>query len=242
MKYTYGIQLYSVRDIAEKDLFEALEQVAALGYKEVEFAGFFGHTAEEVKEMLDKTGLAVSGTHSGWEELTPDRIEETVKYHETIGNHNFIVPGADLTTLEKIEKFCEVMNFAQPILNKEGITLSYHNHSHEFEVCSWGSTIHSELEKRTSVDFEIDTYWAFNAGCDPIEVMDRLKDRIKVIHLKDGLIGGIGRTLGKGEAPVKEVRDYAYEHGFGIVVESETLTPDGITEAKECIEFLKTID
>ena len=188
MKYSYGIQLYSVRDITEKNLSKALEQVASLGYNEVEFAGFFGHTAEEVKEMLEKTGLTVSGTHSGWEELTPDRIEETVKYHKTIGNHNFIVPGADLTTLEKIEKFCEVMNFAQPILNKEGIDLAFHNHSREFEVQSWGSTIHSELEKRTNVDFEIDTYWSFNAGCDPIAVMDRLKDRIKVIFV-DGNYG-----------------------------------------------------
>ncbi len=242
MKYSYGIQLYSVRDITEKNLSEALEQIAALGYKEVEFAGFFGHSAEEIKSMLDKNGLVVCGTHSGWDELTPDRIDETVKYHKTIGNHNFIVPGADLSTLEKIERFCEVMNFAQPILNKEGISLAFHNHSREFEVQKWGSTIHSELEKRTSIDFEIDTFWAFNAGCDPIKVMDRLKDRIKLIHLKDGFIGGVGKPLGQGEAPIKEIRDYAYEHGFGIVVESETITPDGMTEAKECIEFLKTID
>ncbi len=242
MKYSYGIQLYSVRDITENNLAEALEQVAALGYKEVEFAGFFGYSAEEVKKMLVKNGLTVSGTHTGWNELTPENIEKTVEYHKTIGNHNIIVPGADLSTLDKIEKFCEVMNFAQPILNKEGISLAFHNHSREFEVQSWGSTIHSELEKRTNVDFEIDTYWAFNAGCDPIAVMDRLKDRIKVIHLKDGFRGGVGKPLGQGEAPIKAIRDYAYVHGFGIVVESETLTPDGITEAKECIEFLKTID
>ena len=86
----YGLQLYSVRDITVNDLSKALEQVAALGYKEVEFAGFFGHSAEDVKDMLDKNGLTVSGTHSSWEELTPDKIEETVKYHKTIGNHNFI--------------------------------------------------------------------------------------------------------------------------------------------------------
>ncbi len=242
MKYTYGLQLYSVRDITEKNLPMALEQVAALGYKEVEFAGFFGYSAEKIKEMLDKNGLAVSGTHTGWDELTPENIEKTVEYHEVIGNHNIIVPGADLNTLEKIEKFCEVMNFAQPKLNKEGISLAFHNHSREFELQSWGSTIHSELEKRLGIDFEIDTFWAFNAGCDPIEVMDRLKDRIKVIHLKDGFKGGVGKPLGQGEAPIKAIRDYAYEHGFGIVVESETLTPDGLTEAKECIKFLKTID
>lgn len=242
MKYTYGIQLYSVRDITEANLPVALSKIAALGYKEVEFAGFFGYSAEDVKDMLDKNELKISGTHSGWEDLTPDKIEETVKYHKAIGNPNYIIPGADLKTLEKIENFCEVMNFAQPILEKEGINLAFHNHSREFELQSWGSTIHSELEGRTNIDFEIDTFWAFNAGCDPIAVMDRLKDRIKVIHLKDGFMGGEGKPLGQGEAPIKAIRDYAYEHGFGIVVESETLTPDGMTEAKECIEFLRTID
>ena len=65
----YGLQLYSVRDITGTDLAGSLEQVAALGYRFVEFAGFFGHSAEDVKNMLDKNGLAVSGTHTGWQEL-----------------------------------------------------------------------------------------------------------------------------------------------------------------------------
>ena len=55
----YGIQMYSVRDLAAESLDAALEAVAAIGYKYVEFAGFFGHTAEEVKAMLDKHGLKV---------------------------------------------------------------------------------------------------------------------------------------------------------------------------------------
>ena len=109
MKYSYGIQLYSVRDITEKNLPEALEQVAALGYKEVEFAGFFGYSAEEIKKMLDKNGLTVSGTHTGWEELTPENIEKTVEYHRTIGNHNIIVPGADLS--QAVRKSTDVGKF-----------------------------------------------------------------------------------------------------------------------------------
>ncbi len=242
MKHSYGIQLYSVRDLSNNDLSSALKGVAELGYTSVEFAGFFGHSAYDVKAMLDNYGLAVVGTHSGFEDLRPENIIETVKYHKAIGNPNYIVPGARLDTLEYIDDFCNVMNFAQPILKAEGINLGYHNHSGEFVVMNWGSTIHSELEKRTSIDFEIDTYWAFNAGCDPIAVLDRLKSRIKLIHLKDGFMGGKGMALGEGEAPVKAIRDHAEKLGFGIVVESETLTPDGISEVGRCIDFLKTID
>ena len=235
----YGLQLYSIRDITPDDLAGSLKKVAELGYKYVEPAGFFGHSAEEVKRMLDDNGLILTGTHSSFEDLRPSKILDTVAYHKAIGNPDYIVPGADLSTLEKIEDFCNVMNFAQPILAAEGIRLGYHNHSHEFEVMPWGSTIHGELEKRTQVHFEIDTFWAFNAGCDPVAVMERLGSRIHVIHLKDGFMGGKGMPLGQGEAPVKAVIDYASKNGLAMVVESETLTPSGLGEAEACIGFLK---
>ncbi len=242
MEKNYGIQLYSVRDAMANDMAGTMQKVADMGYKYVEFAGFFGHTAEEVKEMLDKTGLICSGTHSPWTDLRPSKIMETIAYHKTIGNPDYIVPGADLSTLEKIEEFCAVMNYAQPILAAEGIKLGYHNHSHEFKVMPWGSTIHGELERRTNVHFEIDTFWAFNAGIDPIQTLARLKNRIHVIHLKDGFVGGKGIPLGKGEAPVKRVVEYAAANNLTMVVESETLTPSGLDEATACMEFLKTLE
>lgn len=68
----YGIQMYSVRDLTEKDLALALQKVSEIGYKSVEFAGFFGHSAEEVKAMLEQFGLTVSGTHSGLDDLEKD--------------------------------------------------------------------------------------------------------------------------------------------------------------------------
>ena len=68
----YGIQMYSVRDLTEKDLALALQKVSEIGYKSVEFAGYFGHSAEEVKAMLEQFGLTVSGTHSGLDDLEKD--------------------------------------------------------------------------------------------------------------------------------------------------------------------------
>lgn len=241
MNNKYGLQLYSVRDVTDTDLGGALERVAALGYSSVEFAGFFGHSASDVKAMLSNSGLVISGTHSPLNDLRPTRIMETVKYHAELGNPRYIVPGADLSTLEKIKDFCSVMNFAQPIFEAEGIKLGYHNHSHEFSLMPWGSTIHSEIERNTSIEFEIDTYWAFNAGIDPVGVMERLKDRISVIHLKDGFMGGKGVALGEGEAPVLEVIAAAEKYGFDMVVESETLSPTGLEEVERCIKYLHSI-
>ncbi len=239
MATEYGLQLFSLRDITGNDLEGALRAVGEVGYKYVEYAGFFGHSAEQGKEWQDKYGLKCSGTHSGWGELLPENIEATIAFHKTIGNPNYIIPGADLSTLDKIIDFCAVMNKAQIRLAEEGISLGYHNHSHEFVVMPWGSTIHSELEKRGTFDFEIDTFWAFNAGIDPVETLKRLSGRVKVIHLKDGFKGGAGKSLGQGEAPVLKVREYAVKNNIRMVVESEGLDPTGLEEVKRCIDFLK---
>jgi sugar phosphate isomerase/epimerase len=134
------------------------------------------------------------------------------------------------------------MNYAQPILAAEGIRLGYHNHAHEFKVQPYGSTIHAEIERRTNVHFEIDTFWAFEAGIDPIATLERLAHRIHVIHLKDGKRGGYGTPLGTGDAPVCDVVKYAEAHHLAMVVESETLNPDGMTEAKVCMEYLKSLE
>ncbi len=242
MAIEYGLQLNSVRDLTGADLEGALKAVAEMGYKYVEYAGFFGHPAETVAAWQEKYGLTCSGTHTGWGELLPENIEATIAYHKAIGNKHIIVPGAELDTLEKIIDFCHVMNRAQLRLAAEGISLGYHNHSHEFVVMPWGSTIHSELEKRGTFDFEIDTFWAFNAGLDPVAVLNRLAGRVKVIHLKDGFKGGAGKSLGQGEAPVLAVREAAIKMGLRMVVESEGCDPTGLEEVKRCIDFLKAQD
>lgn len=234
----YGIQLYSVRDLTEKNLDDAFRQVSALGYRFVEFAGFFGHSAEDVRAMLEKYNLTVSGTHTGWQEVA-ERFEETVAYHKAIGNRNIIIPGADLSDQAKLDAFVEMVNTFQPRLADEGIRLGYHNHSHEFKPNPDGSMIHDQLVYRTKIDIEIDTFWAFAAGVDPLKLMERLKDRLRVIHIKDGFRDGRGMPLGRGEASVADVYRKALEMGVPMVVESETLAPSGMDEARVCIEYLK---
>lgn len=237
----YGIQMYSVRDITGEDMDGALGQIAQLGYSMVEFAGFCGHSAEAIKAMLDKHGLKCFGTHTGIGELVND-FEGTVKYHKTIGNKNFIIPCHNLEDRAHIDEFVQLVNKYQPMLEKEDIRLSYHNHSTEFIPNKDGCNIYEQLVERTNIGLEIDTYWAFNAGLDPVATLEKYADRVVCIHLKDGLEAGQGKPLGKGIAPVAAVRAKAIEMGLPIIVESETLTPTGLDEAKTCMEYLKTLD
>lgn len=250
----YGIQMYSVRDLTEVSLREALKKVAELGYRYIEFAGFFGNSAEDVKNWLDEYGLICSGTHTGIGEIAPDKIDGTIKYHKTLGCKNLIVPGCDWSTPEKCNEVINTFNFAQKKLAENGIRLGYHNHSQEFFPTADGIVFEDEVLERTDIEVQIDTFWLYNAGIDVIDYLEKHKERISVIHLKDGIpsakenknfdmihTGVEGFSLGEGSAPVTKIRQWAIENNVLMVVESEGLKPSGIEEVKRCIDFLETL-
>ena len=251
----YGLQLYSVRDITKEDLRDALRRVAERGYTYVEFAGFFGHPAEEVRAWLDEFGLKVSATHTGYAELIPSNIKSTVAYHKAIGCDTVIIPGSAYKTPEEVEFTIALLNYADKYLKAEGMTLGYHNHSKELYPNDFGTVFEDEILNRTDVMVEIDTFWLFNAGIDPVPYLEAHKDRIGVIHLKDGDIpvgkardfnnahdGVIGRSVGAGMAPVKAVREWALKNNILMVVESEGLDPTGPDEVKRCIDYLRSLE
>ena len=244
----YGIQMYSLRDVTVNDFEGALKAVAEMGYKMVETAGFFKHPAEEVKAMLEHYGLEICSTHTGYKELF-DKFDETLEYHKKVGCKNIILPSAPFATREGITYTVDSINRFQPIIEAEGMKLHYHNHSKEFLPNYDGQIAEDELAKRTKVNFELDTFWVYNAGLDPLAVMEQYKDRLYFIHLKDGIAErdsetgkAIGKSVGSGNAPVVDVRNKAIEMGLNIVIESEGLDPTGPEEAKRCIDFLMGID
>ena len=240
MSRNYGIQLYSVRDRTPTDMKGVLKDLAQMGYKSVEFAGFFDHSAEDIVLMLKDAGLTLSGTHSGLNDLLTD-YDSTIAYHKAIGNKHYIIPGHDLSTQAKIDQFVLDVNRLQPLMEKEDIKLGYHNHAHEFLPNEDGSMIYNTLRAQTNLWLQLDTFWAYKAGEDPVKLMEELKDRLFFIHLKDGTADGKGFPLGQGTSPVKAVHDKALQMGVPMVVESETLKPSGTEEALACITYLKSL-
>lgn len=101
---------------------------------------------------------------------------------------------------------------------------------------------YEQLIYRTNIGLEVDTYWAFVGMKNPIALLERIKDRINFIHIKDGFEDGKGMPLGNGVAPVKDVYAWAKGNGKLMVVESETCTPDGLTEVKICIDCLHSLE
>ena len=237
----YGIQLYSVKDFMAKDVRETLGALAAMGYTMVEPAGFFGVSAEDFKGYCDEFGLRVSGSHSQIKELEGEGFEKTVDYFKTIGCKRFIVPGISTSTTELVDAAVEKFNHYAPRLEAEGIELMFHNHYRELMMNSTGEVPLVEFQKRTDIKFEIDVYWAYRGGVNPIYVLEQLKERISVIHVKDGTMEH-DAPLGEGTAPIAQVVAWAKKNGVDMVVENEPTAERQMIEAKICIDYLKSLE
>ena len=238
----YGVQMFGLRDITPSDFRLALKTAKDIGFEQVEFAGFFNNDPEKVREYLEEFGLEPISTHTGIGDITPENIEKTIALHKAIGCKYITLPGIWMNTREELDKTIEVLNFAQPILEKEGITLSVHNHWREFKPTEYGAFSHEELEAKTKVNFQLDTFWAFFADKDPIALMDYYYSlgRLTMIHLKDGVLDNSKKAaLGEGEAPVEAILTKALELNIPIIVESEGLSPSGAEENARCFNFLK---
>lgn len=238
----YGLQLFGLRDLAEKDMDAALRSAAEQGYKWVEFAGFFGHTAEELRAMLDKYGLEVISAHCSIKDLI-NNYEETVRFHQTLGNKHFVIcsnnTGKGTTYQERMDAFVEVCDPLIERLEKDGLTLAFHNHSFNCLPRNDGTVDFEQMLWRTNIKFEVDVYWAFLATkSDPVPFLERVKDRLVLLHMKDGTLAGESAYLGKGECPLENCWQKAKEWGVPMIVESESQTPDGPTECKAGIDYL----
>lgn len=244
----YGLQLYSIRNAITENYHDALRQVAEMGYKMAELYGGMGPGAQTLRSWMDEFGLRVSGTHTKAADLAPDMLSQTIADHHTLGCDTLIIPHYDISTAEKVDELVNLINTVQPVLEKEGITLAFHNHSREFWPNEAGQLTHFELQKRTDIKFELDTFWTFNAGYDPCEMMEKLADRLDR-HPHQGWLQERGRgregawhAPGHGEAPVPAVYAKALAMKLPIIVESETQTPDGPTEARICMDYLRSLE
>ena len=184
-----ALQLYTVRDDMGKDMEGTLQRVKDMGYDHVEFAGYFGRTADEVRSMLDRYGLECPSVHQGYPPFLSES-EETVAYLKTLGATYSAIPsiGRDHHKgSERFEKTVEEVSRVGRLLREAGMTLLYHNHEYEFEVYD-GKTLFDWLFESVPSDLlhpQIDTCWVRFAGYDPVELIRKYSGRVPVLHLKD---------------------------------------------------------
>ncbi len=191
-----GIQMYSVRNELAKDPAGTMRKVAQMGYKSWETYPFdttsrynngIGLDVGEGKSLLKELGVNVFAAHLNYLLFKEEEIAPFLDYQAEIGVWS---PGLSIMfpeTLDELLFECERINKTGEMCKERGMRFHYHNHSHEFAVVD-GKYMMDIIMERTDpalVDFELDTYWAYRAGLDPLDVMRRYRDRLVLLHQKD---------------------------------------------------------
>jgi len=184
-----GVQLYSLREEAEKDLASVLARVDEFGFAGVEFAGFYGAAPSDVARALAATSLQVASAHVGLAE--PDAFKAALDDHVAIGCDTVVIPSAfdpGFGDLDSVRGTADVVNRANDLARARGLTLGYHKHSWELTPLDDGrpALLHFYEHTAPEVFAEVDIYWAHVGGSDPAEIVDTLGPRARLLHVKDG--------------------------------------------------------
>ncbi|MGA9452251.1 MAG: TIM barrel protein [Verrucomicrobiia bacterium] len=184
-KIPVGVQLYSVRENCKTDFPGTIAGIAQMGYAAVEFAGYWGRSAKEIRQMLDNDGIVACGSHTPHEMVQPDKLQETIEFNQIIGNHFIIVPDMSGKTrqawLDRAKEFNDLADQLQPL----GLSIGYHSHWHDFHPVEgempW--EIFGENTK-SAVILQLDTSNCYDGGGDPLTELKKFPGRTRTIHLK----------------------------------------------------------
>jgi sugar phosphate isomerase/epimerase len=184
-----GIQLYTVRGLMQEDFDGTLAHVAEAGYREVEFAGYFGRTPAQVRDVLKRVGLTAPSTHVSFDALSKD-WDATLDTARQIG-HEYVVCAyiaeEQRRTLDAWRQIAEQFNAAGKAAHAAGLQFAYHNHNFEFARLE-DHTPYDVLLEATDpalVKLELDLFWITFAGADPLGYFARFPGRFPMVHVKD---------------------------------------------------------
>ena len=232
-----GLQLYTVRSEMPKDFEGTLSKVAATGYKEVEFAGYYKHSPKDVRALLDHDGLTAPSTHIAYP-LLEKSLPETIEAAHVIGHKFIVCPWIDekQRNADGWKHVAEFFNKTGEATQKAGIQFAYHNHSFEFSPVEGldGKTAYEYLLSATDpqlVKMEMDLCWISVAGQDPVSYFNKYPGRFPMVHVKDyvndpnatssyaGATGSVvfkGRLadVGKGQIDWKRIFSHAQHAGI----------------------------
>ena len=235
-KRPIAYQLYSAREEAERDFIGLLKKVKAMGFQGVEFAGFFGLSAPELRKHLDDIGLVAVSSHVPLEAMEADPFG-VLAYHEKLGCRHVVVPYLPEDKRPGTPAFAKVIRFIHwfgALAKQAGIVLLYHNHDFEFVPFSGGTAL-DFLYAAVPTDIlqtEIDTCWVKYAGVEPAAYLLKYKGRAPLVHLKD-FVGFKGdkspyHLIGQKENPDANIAQFSYRpYGYG-VQDVESLTKAAI--------------
>ena len=236
----FAVQLYSVRDHIKtgEDMLEILGKVKEIGFDGVEFAGYFDLTAEALRARCDELGLTVVGSHLGLDDFIPENLDKTLAYGKTLGAKYLGVGGAPHSTYEEAKHTGQVLGAAAVKAKEMGMNTYYHNHTEEFADLKDGKNA-MDIISGEGCGLELDTYWSFCAGIDNTEYLKANKDKILLVHIKDGL-NHKPMALGEGENDLQKVVEGVNAIGLDwVILENDDPVPTGLEDITRSYKWLK---
>ena len=214
-----GIQLYTVRDQMKADFEGTLARIAQIGYKEVEFAGYFDRAPADVRAILDRNGLAAPATHimlmdiEGW--------KKSIDTAKAVGHQYVVVPWImedKRKTLDDWKKMAAAFNQAAQLTKDAGMQFAYHNHDFEFQKVENQIPFDTLLQNTDPklVQLEIDLYWITKGGQDPLSYFSRWPGRVPLVHVKDSAGAPDHKMTDVGQGSIDWKRIFAKKDQAGI--------------------------
>src|SRR5687767_1235102 len=251
-----GLQLYSLRREAARDLPQTFALIRELGFTEIEVGGFFNRTASEFQRLLSGNGLKATSMGAAWGQLAKS-VDQAVDDARTLGVEYVTcsqIPRKKQLTLDDATRAAEVLNQCGDSLAQSQLRLCYHIHGYEFVPGPEG-TLFDTLAKRMNphfANFETDVFWVVFGNEDPVKLLQRYPRRFPLMHVKD-IRKGEARTfnpgtvaeeasvpLGTGEVTWPPVLDAARKHGVRhYYLEEEH--PNTVAQIRQSLRYLERI-
>lgn len=246
-----GLQLYSLRNELNENLEESLEKIAAIGYKNLEAAGysdgsFYGLEPLEFKALVEKYGMKLISSHLTFKS---EEVAAVLNAHKEAGIKYLVWPWIgkeDRVSINTYKQLAERLNSFGELCSQNGLKFGYHNHDFEFQVID-GIVPYDILLEYTDPKFvfmEIDLYWITYAGIDPITYFEKYPGRFPLWHVKD-MLAGEGKEMtevGSGIIDYQKLFEYANQAGMKeIFVEQDVIIGDGFESVKKSFDHLNTL-
>ena len=248
---TFGLQLYTIRDIFENDPKEALKQISTFGYKQIEGYErapglFWGMKNTEFKKFVEGLGMNFISSHCEIDKDFEKKADEAAAIEMKYLIYNW--PFSQ-QPMDEYKKKAALFNKCGEICKKSGIRFAYHNYESSFQLVD-GVYPHDVLMKETDsslVEHQMDIYWVVTAGQDPETWLQKYPNRFRLCHIKDRVKGTTKREdtcdLGNGSIDFPKILKTAKRNGMQYYIAEQEHYPHStpLKSAAADAEYLKKL-
>ena len=240
-----AVEMYSVRKEFTANPLATMKALKEMGYEGVEFAGAPQFSGEFYASLLKESGLVCCGWHTPWDSVQPDKIAETIKLNQAVGNKYLIIPGIGANTHAEWADLGHQMNAVADELAKYGMRTGYHNHDKDFKPLDGKPTFDTFMgvtSNRTVM--QMDTGNALAGGADIMTVLNQYPGRCKTIHLKPyGKEKKYEALIGEDDCPWKEIFKFCQEKGDTewYIIEYECPIYPALEAVDKCLKAVRAM-